>query len=248
MQLEVSPLRRLAERVWRPFDFVRHCLRVAVRMAWSYPRVCNICGYRGGFRATGVPPRMDAKCPRCRSAERHRLFKLWLDANEDFIARADLVHFSPERGIGAVLKARARRYRSADLEGKKADLALDIEAIALPDQSLDCVVSSHVLEHVDDRKALAEMHRVLRPGGAAIIMIPVIEGWARTYENPGVKTEADRILHYGQFDHVRWYGADVRERIRAAGFALEEFTAEGEDVLTYGLLRGEKVFIARKGG
>jgi len=35
-------------------------------------------------------------------------------------------------------------------------------------------------------------------------------------------------------------------RIRAAGFGLDEFTAEGEDVLTYGLQRGEKLFIAQK--
>ena len=54
------------------------------------------------------------------------------------------------------------------------------------------------------------------------------------------------MRHYGQSDHVRYYGADVRDRIRAAGFKLDEFTAEGEDVLTYGLARGEKVFVATK--
>jgi hypothetical protein len=54
------------------------------------------------------------------------------------------------------------------------------------------------------------------------------------------------MRHYGQSDHVRYYGADVRDRIRAAGFKLSEFTAEGEDVLTYGLQRGEKVFVATK--
>jgi hypothetical protein len=77
-------------------------------------------------------------------------------------------------------------------------------------------------------------------------MLPVIEGWAKTYENPKVTSPEERKRHYGQADHVRYYGADVRMRIRAAGFALEEFTAEGEDVLTYALQRGEKVFIARK--
>jgi hypothetical protein len=56
----------------------------------------------------------------------------------------------------------------------------------------------------------------------------------------------DKKRHYGQADHVRYYGADVRIRIKAAGFALEEFTAEGPDVLTYALQRGEKVFIAKK--
>jgi hypothetical protein len=77
-------------------------------------------------------------------------------------------------------------------------------------------------------------------------MLPVIEGWSRTYENAAAVTPADRMRHYGQSDHVRYYGADVRDRIRSAGFRLDEFTAEGEDVLTYGLARGEKVFIATK--
>jgi len=244
----VSGWTGVIERLWRPFDFVRHCVRVVVRMARSYRYTCNLCGYRGGFQPTGVPPRMDARCPRCHSVERHRLLKLWLDANADFIAKADLLHFAPERGVATALKERARRYRTAGVDGRNVDLKLDIEAIDLPDAGLDCVLSSHVLEHVDDRRALSEMYRVLRPGGAAIIMIPVVEGWARTYENPAVKTDRERTRHYGQFDHVRYYGADVRERIREAGFALEEMTAEGEDVLTYGLLRGEKVFVARKPG
>ena len=90
------------------------------------------------------------------------------------------------------------------------------------------------------------MRRVLRPNGLALIMLPVIEGWARTYEPENVRTPEERKRHFGQADHLRFYGADVRDRIRAAGFALDEFTAEGEDVLTYGLQRGEKLFIARK--
>ena len=51
-------------------------------------------------------------------------------------------------------------------------------------------------------------------------------------------------MHFGQEDHVRYYGADFRQRISAGGFKLiNEFTSEGEDVLRYGLLRGEKTFV-----
>jgi hypothetical protein len=67
-----------------------------------------------------------------------------------------------------------------------------------------------------------------------------------TYENPAAKTAAERERHFGQHDHVRYYGADLRERIRAVGFGLKEFTAEGADVPRYGLLPGEKVFIATR--
>ena len=157
-----------------------------------------------------------------------------------------MLHFAPEKGLTKLLKARVGSYQSADITPGRADLVRNIEAIAEPDASFDCVVCSHVLEHVDDRKALIEVYRVLKPGGLALIMLPVIEGWSTTYENTAVLAPEDRMRHFGQADHVRYYGADVRDRIRAAGFRLHEFTAEGEDVLTYGLQRGEKVFIATR--
>jgi SAM-dependent methyltransferase len=212
----------------------------------SFPRHCNVCGYRGRFQSAGRPRRIDARCPRCGSAERYRLLALWLERHGAFLKTADVLHFAPEKGLAAMLKTRVGRYRSADIAPGRADMVLNIEAIAVPDATYDCVVCSHVLEHVDDKKALAEMVRVLKPGGVALIMLPVIEGWAATYENPRVAGAEDRKRHYGQSDHLRYYGADVRDRIRGAGFALDEFTAEGEDVLTYALARGEKVFVATR--
>jgi len=212
----------------------------------SFPRVCNICGYEGYFAPAGRGRRIDAKCPCCKSAERYRLFKLWLDGNREKLIGADVLHFAPEKSMMSLIRPLAGSYKTADIQPGRADLVLDIENVDLPDRTFDCVVCSHVLEHVDDAKALSEIRRVLRPGGIAIIMIPVIEGWSQTYENPAVKTRDDRTVHFGQYDHVRYYGADVRARIRDAGFALSEFTAEGPDVVRYGLLPGEKVFLAQK--
>jgi len=211
-----------------------------------YPRLCNVCGYEGFFGPAGGGLRMDVKCPRCNSAERHRLFKLWLDANTALIAQAEVLHFAPERGLERLIRPMANRYTSADLAPGRADLALNIERIDMPDASFDVVVCSHVLEHVDDAKALAELYRVLRPSGLCLIMAPVVEGWSRTYENAAIGTPRERTLHFGQHDHVRIYGADIRDRIRAAGFALSEFTAEGPDVFRLALLPGEKVFVASK--
>ena len=68
---------------------------------------------------------------------------------------------------------------------------------------------------------MLEIYRVLKPGGVVLIMLPVIEGWSTTYENNAVVTPEERARHYGQADHVRYYGADVRDRIRAAGFKLD---------------------------
>ena len=106
---------------------------------------------------------------------------------------------------------------AANRAASRAMRVLDIQAIAVPDASYDCVVCSHVLEHADDAKALCEIYRVLKPGGVALIMLPVIEGWATTYENPAVTSPEDRKKrHYGQADHVRYYGADMRNRIMGA--------------------------------
>ena len=229
-------------------EFLRRALGVSGSKGASFPRVCNVCGFRGRFQAAGKPRRIDARCPRCGAAERYRLLALWLDRDVGFLKNAKVLHFAPEAGLASILKSRVGRYESADIAPGKADRVLNIEAIAEPDASYDCVVCSHVLEHVDDKKALLEIHRVLKPGGVALIMLPIIEGWAKTYENPAVVSPEDRKRHYGQSDHVRYYGADVRERITNAGFSLSEFTAEGPDVLTYALQRGEKVFIARKPG
>jgi SAM-dependent methyltransferase len=227
-------------------EFLRRAFGISGSKGASFARECNICGYRGRFQSAGKPPRIDARCPRCGSAERYRLLTLWLDRHGTFLHDAQVLHFAPEAGLAAMLKKRVGRYQSADITPGRADLVLNIEAMGMADQGQDCIVCSHVLEHVDDKKALAEIYRVLKPGGVALIMLPVIEGWATTYENPNVRTPEERKRHYGQADHVRYYGADVRGRIRAAGFQLEEFTAEGEDVLTYALQRGEKVFIARR--
>jgi hypothetical protein len=75
-------------------------------------------------------------------------------------------------------------------------------------------------------------------------MVPIIEGWSQTYEDPTITSPLDRDRCFGQWDHVRYYGADLRERIRDAGFALDEFTAIEPLVADFGLSRGEKVFIA----
>jgi SAM-dependent methyltransferase len=229
-------------------DFLRRLMGNSGSKGVSFPRLCSVCGFRGRFQSGGKPARIDARCPKCGSAERYRLLALWLDREGAFLRSADTLHFAPEAGLAKLLKTRVGRYRSADILPGRADLVLDIEAIAAGNASFDCIVCSHVLEHVDDKKALSEIHRVLKPGGLALIMAPIIEGWAVTYENPAVKTPQERARHYGQSDHVRYYGADIRTRIRAAGFTLEEFTAEGEDVLTYALQRGEKLFIARRPG
>jgi SAM-dependent methyltransferase len=222
-----------------------YSLSTISKIAGVHPRDCPICGFRGNFRAFGDPPRWDAQCPSCSSLERHRLFALLLRQRPDLI-RGRTIHFAPEPSVTNLLRPLAEQYQSADLFMNDCDLVLNLEAIKLPDQSVDTFIVSHVLEHVDDRKALSELSRCLRIGGTAILMVPIVEAWSRSYENASARTDAERHLHFGQADHVRYYGADFRDRVRSRGFELEEYVAGGDESAKFGLLRGETIFIARR--
>ena len=108
------------------------------------------------------------------------------------------------------------------------------------------VLCNHVLEHVDHKRALGELFRILRPGGLAILSFPIVEGWSQHYDIGRLRTNDDRELHYGQWDHIKMFGANVRDDIRNAGFGLSESTALEPAAHKFGLIRGEKLFLASK--
>ena len=211
------------------------------------PRHCPMCGYNGLFGPFGVPPRFDCCCPACNSLDRHRL--IWLAITRQGMLNKShwLLHFAAEVPLRRKVRPLVGRSETAEL---RADTRLDhlipIEDIALPDDSFERIICNHVLEQVDDRRALAEMYRILLPWGVTILTSPVIEGWTQTYVNPDITSKADWLVHFGHADHRRLFGRDLRDRIRAAGFALDEVPAVEPDVARYGLMRGEPVFIATK--
>lgn len=178
--------------------------------------------------------------------ERHRLLYLRCIATGHLSGKGTLLHFAPEPIFRTLLKERTEDYVTAGLDGVGVDRQLNIERIDLESAQIDTVICNHVLEHVDDAKALREIHRILKPGGVLYCMVPIVEGWSETYENAAICDAAGRTLHFGQNDHVRFYGRDFRDRLRGAGFALEEFSASGEEVVKYGLMPGETVFVCRK--
>ncbi|MBE1237971.1 methyltransferase domain-containing protein [Phaeovibrio sulfidiphilus] len=212
----------------------------------AFERTCPVCGYHGYFEAAGKPLRLDARCPKCGSMERHRLFWLWYTTHADQI-RGPVLHFAPEACLRSRLKDACPDYRTADLFERDVDLALNIEDTGLETGSLNTIVCNHVLEHVDDRKALRELCRILSDDGLLICSVPIVESWSRTWEQDSVTTAAGRELQFGQADHLRIYGHDFRDRLREAGFGdVREVIAQGWDVGTYGLVRGDVLFLCRK--
>jgi SAM-dependent methyltransferase len=212
----------------------------------KFPRECPLCSYRGKFLGYGYPYVCDILCPKCGSLERHRLLTLAARSN-DFFRNRDVLHFAPEASIkGLVLSQKPRSYTTADLFAQGVDLKENIEALTIKDASFDVVICLHVLEHVNDRKAVRELFRVLRPGGVLLAMFPIVEGWDDTFENPSVSAPNDRLLYFGQHDHARFFGRDARKRLAAPGFIVEEYTAVEPNVSRYGLCRGEKIFVCSR--
>lgn len=108
-----------------------------------------------------------------------------------------------------------------------------------------------LLRHVrDDQRAMSEIFRVLRPGGWAVLQVPIAPDLPHTYENSAAVTARLRLAMFGQRDHRRLYGADYPERLRNTGFTVEVFDPKrylGPDVaINFGLIPDELLYVAHK--
>lgn len=192
-------------------------------------RYCPVCDATSdAFLEYGFKPRADARCPTCGSLERHRLLLVFLRMKTNlFDGNAKrFLHVAPERSLEKIFsQACGSGYLSADLSDPLAMEKIDITDIRHPDGSFDGIYCSHVLEHVpDDRKAMRELCRVLRPSGFAILNVPVVV--KETFEDPSIVDPAERQRVYGHFDHVRNYGRDYKDRLVDSGFEVTEYHAE----------------------
>ena len=192
-------------------------------------RECPICGARRRkFLPYGyVTSREDALCPRCLSLERHRLIWLWLERHSDLFAEhPHILHIAPEVSLMRHFKRHYKeckeRYTTADLESPLADMHFDVQHIPMEALSIDVVICNHLLEHVvNDRLALRELHRILKPGGWGIMLVPEDRSRATTFEDDTITDAKERTRLFGQYDHRRVYGRDYDLRLAEAGFEVE---------------------------
>lgn len=193
--------------------------RLMNRRRRSY--ACPVCGYEGPFRdfdgAAGL--RRDAQCPACNALERHRLQSLVLRQVLGGMATGSqrMLHVAPEAFFRQALASQFERYETADLAMNGVDHHVDLQRLPFGDESYDVVFASHVLEHIpDDRAAIAEIRRILRPGGIAILPVPIV---------------APRTVEYGapnpnEDGHVRAPGPDYFDRLRACFARVETHASQ----------------------
>jgi SAM-dependent methyltransferase len=203
---------------------------------------CPVCNHRfrkmlpGGFdlpvirekHIIGAGRRENDICPLCQSTDRDRLIYCYLKYETDLFEQPyALLHIAPEPSLYKVFSQSdnldyhpATKYAEGYYYSQKVETA-DLLDLHFDESTFDWVICNHVLEHIpNDRRAMHEIFRVLKPGGHAILQVPYAPSLEKTYEDPTITSRADREKYFGQFDHVRIYGRDYSERLEKAGFRV----------------------------
>ena len=206
--------------------------------------------------------RLNMLCPRCHSTDRDRLIYLYLTSNALLSKQnISLLHIAPEPALKKFLKKFSNiTYSCGDKFEKgyngfyydKDTKPLDLTSLPFSEKSFDIVICNHVLEHVvNEKKALNEIFRVLKPDGWAILQVPIACELAQTKDN-NADSDEKRVLLYGQRDHVRLYGLDYLSRLKEQGFNVKDWSPEKQcdqkQLDRYAINALEKVFIASKLG
>lgn len=241
---KLYPLTARIFRIFRPLWYIGNNV------------ACPVCSrHFRKFAPAGVHPRPNAQCPRCGSRERQRLLWLYLRHRTQFFTdHLKVLDIAPHYLLQKKYKKlKNLDYISADLASPEAMVKMDITDIHLPDNQFDCIICYHVLEHIpDDGKAMSELFRVLKPGGWAILQVPIDPNRDKTFEDPAIVSPKQRQRIFGQYDHVRLYGLDYKDRLETAGFTVkvDNYVGQLPDDLVkkYALMQEEKIYLCSKPG
>lgn len=195
-------------------------------------------------------------CPNCNCNDRERHLWLYLDRARilEGISHKRVLHVAPEAGLERRFRVLPPlEYVGGDLSPKKPEhRAINVERMDFPDGHFDLIICNHVLEHVDrPDTALAEFARCLAPGGHLVAQTPYSPLLKHTLELNVAPSTPFATLYFGQDDHVRLFGSDLRDRIRAAGLNgdLYPHTTVLPDIdpVTWGCNEREPFFLFAKG-
>jgi SAM-dependent methyltransferase len=178
-------------------------------------------------RVSGGGYKKNVKCPNCLSVDRSRLLYLFFQLRtKAFHERTKILHISPNYEIAGFLAShKTIEHITGALEPERFTqfdaVKIDVQKINFGDNTFDIVICCHVIEHVaDDRAAMREIYRVLKPKGFAVLQVPLAIDMDKTIEDKSATTDKLRKIAHGQNDHVRLYGLDYFDKLRDAGFRV----------------------------
>lgn len=201
--------------------------------------VCNLCGGKTfrDFRQQ----RKNAQCTTCRSLERHRAIYPHLEkliekkaVNLNGRGKLTFLHHAPEPQISALLsKAASIDYHPGDIDPARYK-HVACEHFVIPDsfatheiQGWDVIYHSHVFEHIPIpwRNLLDLWIRNLGENGTLIFTMPWAESRTVTMEGGEyVQDKELRVLLFGQDDHIKRFGTDIRTYVEKRGGHYKEMS------------------------
>jgi SAM-dependent methyltransferase len=197
----------------------------------------------------------DGGCASCGSTDRERLIYRYFDKEDGLFAHASdmrVLHIAPEKNLTLkLLQRNFKEYACGDLHTPGyhyADHVKNMDVLDLPfeDNYFDVVLCNHVLEHIiPDNEAMSRIFRALKPGGQALLQVPISLNTQATYEDDSIVDPKEREVAFGQFDHVRVYGQDYEQKLADAGFQVKKENPSSESE-RYGLCKDELLYIAVK--
>ena len=191
-----------------------HCVQAFLPIPKLHIRTLQETGWPYGLDTGETCNYRQYTCPYCSASDRDRLIVMYLEQwLRGIDRRAALVEFAPSAPISRYIRRSIRSrdlefdYRTADLYMPGVDDRVDLcDMQTYGTASVDLFICSHVLEHVpDDRQAMRELHRILKPSGRGVLLVPIIVGLSAIDEDPTVTSPSGRWRRFGQDDHVRLY-------------------------------------------
>lgn len=208
--------------------------------------VCPCCGWRAWkfndyFEVGYQIP--NSFCPKCESHPRQRELYLWL-TNEYKLAekRGVAIVFAPEKSLSTLWDhAPHLKICKADIvTARNVDVLLDLQQMGIASDSIDLMWCHHVLEHIEnDRAAISELYRALRPQtGHLIVSVPMI---------PGSRTNEYGSPNSRESGHWRMYGDDFINRLEESGFSVQpiDYNLSPADSKLYGITPG-RFYVCQK--
>ncbi len=207
----------------------------------GYNAECPLCNY--SFKYYVEISNNELLCPRCGSTSKHRRLWLLIKNQVKIDSEKSILHFSPSKSLKRALKLRYKdNYYTSEFESEKdANFHFDITRIDAMDNSFDSIICYHILDYTeDDDKAIAELYRILNPGGKLYVQSAFKE------------TDMDNnkiIVQPGYKKPLRVYPVNYLEKkLEKAGFIVEnlDLSCDNAKLNYYGFRKNEYILLCRK--
>lgn len=247
-------------------DKIKKKLKLFVHKGNKY--ICPFCNYQSKdlapigsnlpiFREKSIIGGGQRKggCYNCGAIDREKLVYIYLREVAKIFSGSKLIkilHIAPEKKISEKITAHGfNNYLCGDLftEGYNyldSVSKIDIKKTQFESNNFDLIICNHVLEHIEeDVVAMAEIYRLVKEGGQAILQVPISKNSIVTYEDFSITNPLKRERVFGQYDHVRIYGQDYEKRLSSVGFKVVR-TNISKKFSKYGVNQEEDLFICKK--